>query len=136
MRKGIAVLLLVIQTVLLAAHFFVYETWIYFWQPAGAGWMGWRSTAVLLPAMSFVAASLLSFKYWNGGTRVFYHAAAIWLGLFNFLFLASVGTWLTALVRLALRAHWNNRVVLGAWLAAADAAAMCGRVNASEARLP
>jgi len=46
MRKGIAVLLLVIQTVLLAAHFFVYETWIYFWQPAGAGWMGWRSAAV------------------------------------------------------------------------------------------
>src|SRR6266436_6202636 len=43
MRKGIVVLLLVIQTVLLAAHFFVYETWIYFWQPAGAGWMGWRS---------------------------------------------------------------------------------------------
>jgi len=32
--------LAVVQTVLLAAHFFVYETWIYFWQPARAGWDG------------------------------------------------------------------------------------------------
>jgi predicted MPP superfamily phosphohydrolase len=135
MRKGIAVLLLVIQTVLLAAHFFVYETWIYFWQPAGAGWMGWRSAAVLLPAMSFVAASLLSFKYWNGVTRVFYRAAAIWLGLFNFLFLASVGTWLTGLPRLAFHAHWNQRVVLAAWFGVAVVAAVWGMINARVTRV-
>ena len=135
MRKGIAVLLLVIQTVLLAAHFFVYETWIYFWQPAGAGWMGWRSTAVLLPAMSFVAASLLSFKYWNGVTRVFYRAAAIWLGLFNFLFLASVGTWLTGLPGLAFRAHWNQRMMVAAWFGVAVVAAVWGMINARVTRV-
>jgi predicted MPP superfamily phosphohydrolase len=135
MRKGIAVLLLVIQTVLLAAHFFVYETWIYFWQPAGAGWIGWRSTAVLLPAMSFVAASLLSFKYWNGVTRVFYRVAAIWLGLFNFLFLASVGTWLTGLAGLAFGAHWNQRVVLAAWFGVAVVAAVWGMINARVTRV-
>src|SRR5882672_6223969 len=135
MGKGIAVLLLVIQTVLLAAHFFVYETWIYFWQPAGAGWIGWRSTAVLLPAMSFVAASLLSFKYWNGVTRVFYRAAAIWLGLFNFLFLASVGTWLTGLAALAFGAHWNQREMVGAWFAIALVAAIWGMINASMTRI-
>src|SRR5258708_35560737 len=100
MRKGIAVLLLVIQTVLWAAHFFVYETWIYFWQPAGAGWMGWRSAAVVLAAMSFVAASLLSFKFWNCMTRVFYSAAAIWRGLFNFFFLVIVCTLVSAVVGL------------------------------------
>jgi len=135
MRKGIVVLLAVVQTVLLAAHFFVYETWIYFWEPAGAGWMAGRAVAVFLLALSFVAASLLSFKYWNSLTRVFYRAAAIWLGLFNFLFLAVVGTWLTALVRLALRAHWNNRVVFGAWFAAAVAAAIWGMINASVTRI-
>jgi len=135
MRKEIAVLLLVIQTILLAAHFFVYGTWIYFWQPAGAAWMGWRSTAVLLPAMSFVAASLLSFKYWNGVTRVFYHAAAIWLGLFNFLFLASVGTWLTGLAGLAFGAHSNQRVVVAAWFGVAVVAAVWGMINARMTRV-
>ena len=135
MRKGIVVLLLVIQTVLLAAHFFVYETWIYFWQPAGAGWMGWRSAAVLLPAMSFVAASLLSFKYWNGVTRVFYRAAAIWLGLFNFLFLAGVGTWLTGLAGLAFGARWNQRLVVAAWFGVAVVAAVWGMINARVTRV-
>ena len=135
MRKGIVVLLLVIQTVLLAAHFFVYETWIYFWQPAGAGWMGWRSAAVLLPAMSFVAASLLSFRYWNGVTRVFYRAAAIWLGLFNFLFLAGLGTWLTGLAGLAFGARWNQRLVVAAWFGVAVVAAVWGMINARVTRV-
>src|SRR6202041_670449 len=113
------VLVGVIQSVLLAAHFFVYETWIYFWEPTGSGWMGKRAVAVLLLAVSFVAASLLSFKYWNSVTRVFYRVSAIWLGLFNFLFLASVGTWLTGLAGLAFGAHWNQRVVLAAWFGVA-----------------
>jgi predicted MPP superfamily phosphohydrolase len=135
MRKGIVVLLAAVQTVLLAAHFFVYETWIYFWQPDRAGSMVGRTAAVLLLAISFVGASLLSFKYWNGITRVFYRAAAIWLGLFNFLFLASVGTWLTALAALGLGAHWKQRGMVGAWFAAALLAAMWGMINASVTRV-
>src|ERR1700739_3962802 len=135
MRKGIVVLVAVIQSVLLAAHFFVYETWIYFWEPTGSGWMGKRAAAVLLLAVSFVAASLLSFKYWNSVTRIFYRVSAIWLGLFNFLFLASVGTWLTAAARWALGAHWSNRVMVGAWFAAAVLAAAWGLINASVTRV-
>jgi uncharacterized protein len=135
MRKGIVVLVAVIQSVLLAAHFFVYQTWIYFWEPTGAGWMGRRMAAVLLLAVSFVAASLLSFKYWNSVTRVFYRASAIWLGLFNFLFLASVGTWLTAAARWAFGAHWSSRVMVGAWFVAAVLAAVWGMINASVTRI-
>src|SRR6266481_6861989 len=135
MRKGIVTFLAVVQTVLLAAHFFVYETWIYFWEPTRAGGMGGRTVAVVLLAVSFVAASLLSFKYWNGVTRVFYRAAAIWLGLFNFLFLASVGTWLTGLAGLAFGAHWNQRVVLAAWFGVAVVAAVWGMINARVTRV-
>jgi len=135
MRRGIVAFLAVVQTVLLAAHFFVYETWIYFWEPARAGRMGGRTAAVVLLAISFVTASLLSFKYWNGVTRVFYRAAAIWLGLFNFLFLASVGTWLTGLAVLAFGAHWNQREMVGAWFATAFVAATWGMINASMTRI-
>jgi hypothetical protein len=135
MRKGIVVLVAVIQSVLLAAHFFVYETWIYFWEPTGSGWMGKRAVAVLLLAVSFVAASLLSFKYWNSVTRVFYRVSAVWLGLFNFLFLAGVGTWLTASARWAFGAHWSYRGMVGAWFAAALLAAAWGLINASLTRV-
>jgi uncharacterized protein len=135
MRKGIVVLVAVIQSVLLAAHFFVYETWIYFWEPTGSGWMGKRALAVLLLAVSFIAASLLSFRYWNRVTRVFYRASAIWLGLFNFLFLAGVATWLTAAARWAFGAHWSSRGMVGAWFAAAVLAAAWGLINASVTRV-
>src|SRR6201993_2377435 len=135
MRNGIVVLVAVIQSVLLAAHFFVYETWIYFWEPTGSGWMGRRALAVLLLAVSFIAASLLSFRYWNSVTRVFYRASAIWLGLFNFLFLASVGTWLTAAARAEFGVHWSNRVMVGVWFAAAVVAATWGIINASVTRI-
>jgi uncharacterized protein len=135
MRKGIVVLVAVIQSVLLAAHFFVYETWIYFWEPTGSGWMGRRALAVLLLAVSFIAASLLSFRYWNSVTRVFYRASAIWLGLFNFLFLAGVATWLTAAARWAFGAHWSSRGMVGAWFAAAVLAAAWGLINASVTRI-
>src|ERR1700758_4276956 len=54
MRKGIVVLVAVIQSILLAAHFFVYETWIYFWEPPDSGWMGKRALAVLLGLFNFL----------------------------------------------------------------------------------
>jgi hypothetical protein len=135
MRKGIVVLLAVVQTVLLAAHFFVYETWIYFWQPARTGSAVGPTAVALLLAASFVGASLLSFKYWNRVTRVFYRVAAIWLGVFNFLFLASAATWLTALAGLAFRVHWKPREMVGAWFAAALVAATWGMINASVTRV-
>ena len=43
--------------------------------------------------MSFVAASLLAFRYTNAALRVFYRAAAVWLGLLTFLFLAAGSSW-------------------------------------------
>jgi len=60
-----------------------------------------RLRAVILPAadgrvlvlgllsVSFVTASVLAFRYTNAAVRVFYRAAAIWLGLLTFLILRS-----------------------------------------------
>ncbi|HEY1424061.1 MAG TPA: metallophosphoesterase [Candidatus Acidoferrum sp.] len=135
MRPGIAVFVAVVQTVLLAAHFFVFETWLYFWSPGASPALSNAKYVVILLAVSFVAASLFSFKYWNGLTRVFYRASAIWLGLFNFLFLGALGAWLTALVGKAAGAHWNERTIVAAWFAAAVLAALWGIINASVTRI-
>jgi len=86
MRPGIAVFVAVVQTVLLAAHFFVFETWVYFWSPSASATLRDAKYLVILLAVSFVAATLLSFRFWNGLTRGFYRVSAIWLGFFNFRF--------------------------------------------------
>src|ERR1051326_9370884 len=113
MRKEILVFLAVFQSVLLSAHFFVYETWVYFWEPVGTARSAAANAVVFLIAVSFVVASLLSFKYWNRVTRTVYRAAAIWLGLFNFLFLASAGKWISKIITIAPGLPLNKRPEIG-----------------------
>jgi uncharacterized protein len=135
MNKGIVRFLVVFQTILLAAHFFVYETWRYFWSPDEMIGDATAMLVVFVLAVSFLAASVLSFKYWNKLTRVFYRVSAIWLGLFNFLFLAALGTWLTALAERLIGVHGHGRIIFGAWFAAGLAAALWGIANASVTRI-
>jgi len=45
-------------------------------------------------SVSFVGASLLAFRYTNGILRVFYRAAAVWVGLLSFLFAGAVLSWI------------------------------------------
>ena len=87
--------ILVIQILLFLGHWFVYSTCIACWPgiaPAGAADL---RIAMLVLAFSFVIASLLSFRFSNAAVRLFYWAAAVWLGFLNFFFWASV------LIRLA-----------------------------------
>jgi hypothetical protein len=82
--------ILVIQVILFLAHWFVYSTFIAFWpgiSPAAAADL---RVAMLVLAFSFVTASLLSFRFSNVAVRLFYWAAAVWLGFLNFFFWASV----------------------------------------------
>lgn len=134
MRSSIAIFVAVVQSILLAAHFFVFETWLHFWNPA-LGVAASVRLVVFLLAVSFVSASLLSFKYWNAATRGFYRASAIWLGIFNFLFLAAAGTWLTELISTLGRFRWNGRIMAAAWFAAAILSATWGIINASLTRV-
>jgi len=135
MKTGIVVFIAVFQSVLLAAHFFVYKTWLYLWSPDASAWLACSTVVLLLLSVSFVAASLLSFRYWNSLTRAFYRTSAVWLGLFNFLFLATIGIWLTWLTKTAFGLHWNNRIMVTAWFAAGLTAAAWGVINASVTRI-
>jgi hypothetical protein len=82
--------ILVIQVLLFLAHWFVYSTCIAFWPGLGPGAAADLRVAMLVLAFSFVTASLLSFRFSNAAIRLFYWAAAVWLGFLNFFFWASV----------------------------------------------
>jgi predicted MPP superfamily phosphohydrolase len=83
--------IIVVQTVLFLAHWLLYETWTF----SAAASLGNAAVSLTLGilSVSFVAASLLAFRYTNAPVRVFYRGAAVWLGLVSFLFLASILAW-------------------------------------------
>jgi uncharacterized protein len=82
--------ILVIQVILFLGHWFVYSTFVAFWPGLTPASIGDVRTAMLVLAFSFVAASLLSFRFTNPVVRIIYWAAAVWLGFVNFYFWGSI----------------------------------------------
>ncbi len=93
-RKRLVRFVALIQSILILAHLFLYETWTF--SPKGPGASGalGGKFALGLMSVSFIAASLLAFRYANAAVRALYTASAIWLGLLNFLLFAAVGSWI------------------------------------------
>lgn len=84
---------LIIQSVLFLVHLLLYETWTF--SPAGQSAGGlWIKLVLGFLSVSFVAASLLAHRYTNAPLRLFYRAAAVWLGLVTFLSFAAVFSWI------------------------------------------
>jgi uncharacterized protein len=134
-RSGLLGFIATIQVILFLTHFFLYETWTF--SPAANDPAGslWLKVSVTVLSVSFVLASLLAFRYNGPVLRQFYRAAAVWLGLISFLFLASVASWLVfAVARLAglpLNFHRTVEVLF----AVALVAGFYGVFNASWTRI-
>jgi hypothetical protein len=96
---------------LLAAHWFLFHTWIAFWSAPGAATVLAVRAVVLVLAFSFVFASLLSFRFSNPLVDFFYRCAAIWLGFLNYLFFAACLSWLVWYAVVALQLGFNPAVV-------------------------
>src|ERR1700684_478890 len=82
------------QSVLFLTHLLLYKTWTF--SPTGndSPEALWIKLVLGVLSVSFVAASLLAFRYTNAALRAFYRAAAVWMGLVSFLFLAAVSSWI------------------------------------------
>jgi predicted MPP superfamily phosphohydrolase len=93
-RTGLVGFIATVQSVLFLVHFFLFQTWTF--SPSGdeSPRTRWIGLALGLLSVSFVAASVLAFRYTNPALRAFYKASAIWLGLLTFLFLAAVSSWI------------------------------------------
>lgn len=99
--------LVLLQTFLLLAHWFLFLTVIHFFPFSGTAQRALGAVLLVL-AVSFLVTSLASSRYNNWAVRAAYLAAAVWLGFLNFFF------WAACLSRLA---------ELGLWLAGRDTAA-------------
>ena len=134
MRARIAVFLIVIQSILLFAHWFIYTTWTSFTAVADPPGTTPLEIAVAILSFSFIAASLLAFRLSNPIVRSFYRIAALWLGAVNFFFLAACVCWILYFGAMLARhqpdwPRWATVV-----FAAALIATLYGAVNARRIR--
>lgn len=139
MKSRMVLVLLIVQSFLCLAHWWMYRTWIDFWRPASPASVVALGVAFTVLAFTFISASLLSFRFSNTPVRLFYRGAAVWIGLANFLFVATGIAWLVDMVlRLTVptgaRAAYMHDVA-GILLAAAIATAFYGVVNARNVRV-
>jgi predicted MPP superfamily phosphohydrolase len=124
----------VIQTILLVAHWFLYHTWIEFWDaPTPIAVLALRIVLLLL-AFSFVVAAMLSFKYSNPVVTAVYKLAAVWLGFLNYLFFAACLSWLAFYIWMATKISADPTAarpwIATAFTAIAVAAGVYGMLNA------
>jgi len=134
MRKRLAIFIAIVEIVILLTHFLLYETWTF--SPTGATPTGpWIKIVLGVLSVSFVAASLLAYRYTNALLRAFYRVAAVWLGLLSFLVLAMISAWaIFAVSRVAgLPVNFHRTVE---WLfSAAIGTGIFGVINASWTRI-
>ncbi|PYX46999.1 MAG: hypothetical protein DMG79_14940 [Acidobacteria bacterium] len=90
LRRSFLSFIVIIQTVLFAAHILLYQTWTFSHPQAGS--LGIKLALAGL-SLSFVSASLLAYRYTNAVVRAFYKISAVWMGVFSFLFIASLLSW-------------------------------------------
>src|SRR6202047_3965648 len=134
-RKELIGFIAMIQSVLFLTHYLLYETWTF--SPAGSEIRGafWTKLVLGLLSVSFVAASLLAFRYTNAALRRFYRAAAVWMGLVSFLFLAAVSSWIIFGVARLLGLNMNFHRTVELLFGAAIVAGLYGVFNASWTRI-
>jgi uncharacterized protein len=134
-----ALAILVIQSILFLGHWLVYATWVSFWPCLGPHSFPVLRWTVLILAFSFVAASLLAFRFSNIAVRFLYWLAAVWLGFLNFFFWASFLVWITwfALRLFRLTAHPTDirPLVAAAFYVPALLAGIFGLINARIVRV-
>jgi uncharacterized protein len=92
-RARIALFLAIVQSILLLAHAFLYETWIAFWGAPKGPEKLFLPLAFLLLAVSFVAASLLVRRSASLPARCLYTIAAVWLGILSYSIVAACLCW-------------------------------------------
>ena len=88
----------IVQSFLCLAHWFLYRTWIDFWRPMSTTAVDALRIAFIVLSFVFMTATLLGFRSSNPVVRIFYKAAALWMGLANFLFVGAVFAWLVDLL--------------------------------------
>jgi predicted MPP superfamily phosphohydrolase len=134
-RNRLAVFIVIIQSILCLAHLFLYETWTFSSLPSHTAGALWIKLLLGFLSVSFVFASLLAFRYTNPVLRAFYRAAAVWIGLLSFLFIAAVASWIILAVAQLAGLNISFHRTVEFLFAAALIAGLYGLFNASWTRI-
>jgi predicted MPP superfamily phosphohydrolase len=125
----------VIQSILFLIHLFLYETWTALTGPPGKAWHFLLPLLFAVLSASFLSASLLAHRYFNGPVRVFYGVASIWLGFINFAVPAAVLAWIAQGAAIAFNLPFAQTQIAYFFLSVAILATLYGLVNAATLRI-
>ncbi|MGA2101196.1 MAG: metallophosphoesterase [Candidatus Sulfotelmatobacter sp.] len=134
-RRSIAGFIAVIQFILFLGHFFLYKTWTFGQTAPSRTEHLWLAGVLGVLSISFVVASMLAFSHTNAPLRVLYRAAAVWMGLLSFLFIASVFAWIIFAVSALAGMHVNFHELVQVLFAAGIVIGSFGLFNASWTRI-
>jgi uncharacterized protein len=134
-RPRIPTFVVVIQSILLLIHLFLYVTWVFFWGTRSDGGAHELQGAIAFLSISFVAATLLAHSYFNPLLRAFYSAAAVWLGFVNFFFMAACACWILYGVPLVFGVRLEKHALAEVCFGLAVAAGTAAVVNAAWTRV-
>jgi len=135
MRSRIFTFLVVVQSILFAGHWFVYETWTKFREAPDPPGISWLAIAVAVLSITFLTASLLARSYSQAPVRLYYTAAAVWLGFFSFFFLAACASWIALGAARVLRLGWQPAHIAFVLFGAAILASLYAIVNSARTRV-
>jgi uncharacterized protein len=133
--SGIAVFATVFQVVMLLTHWFLFETWLLVWGPMSAVGQRTLTASAAVLSFSFLAATLLAFRYNNLAVRALYRLAAVWVGALSFLFLAAVASWIVYGFVLVGAFEIPGRAIAIATFGTAALVAAWGVINANRVRV-
>jgi uncharacterized protein len=132
--RGLIAFASVVQSILFLTHFFIYRTWA-FAATANEATTPWLKVIVGALSVSFLASSLLAFRFTNPAVRTLYRIAAVWLGVVSFLFFAAGASWVVfGLARLA-GVNVNFHAVVKVAYAVAVLSSVAGVLNAGWTRI-
>jgi len=135
MHTRIAGLVVAVQIVLFLASWFAYETWTAFQASPDPPGITGLEIAVAVFAVSFVAASLLAFRYSNLAVRLLYRIASAWVGILNFLLWAAGACWVLYLAGLLAGFDLPRSAIAVIAFGVAAAIAIYGMINAGWLRV-
>ncbi len=133
MRSRLIVFVSIIQTILFLGHWFLYVTWASFF--GGIASSGTMKVALAALSVSFVLASLRGWYSHHPLLRMFYTAAAVWLGLASYFLWASVLCWIVYGVVRVMGLGWAPRYIAAVLFGAAVLIGIYGIVNAAWLRV-
>lgn len=128
-------LILTVLSILMVANLFLYATWISFHPSLSSTALVILGITAVAAGVSFVAASLLTWAYFNWIVRVFYILAAVWVGVMAFCVFAAAASWIALGVARVANLQIAPELIADVLFSAGLLVGVYGVINAARVRV-